>query len=197
MAAIHYGHCQCCGRRQKLPGGILSNHGYTVRAGFFEGVCMGAGHLPFEISKDLVETFIARAEERKAAIVAEIAGLRAPATGPKAWAHEYRPATWARGNRRSGYVWREVEIVETLHTYPKGDGTTYTFSRFHYVGLDKRENRIETYGGEKTIADVATKMNGARADAMGKTVAEIDQFIAWQKGRIANWKPAELEPIAK
>lgn len=40
--ATHSGECQCCGRKQKLPKGRLSNHGYTVEWGFFSGTCFGA-----------------------------------------------------------------------------------------------------------------------------------------------------------
>lgn len=55
MMTIHKGTCQICGRSQKLPGGVLSKHGYTTRWGFFEKVCPGSGHLPFEVSADMIE----------------------------------------------------------------------------------------------------------------------------------------------
>lgn len=49
--ATHKGICQCCGRLQKLPYGRLSQHGYTVTWGFFNGVCGGAEHLPLELDR--------------------------------------------------------------------------------------------------------------------------------------------------
>jgi len=60
--ATHYGICQACGAEQKLPNGTLSNHGYTVSWGFFEGVCPGSKKLPFELSCALVEQFINNAK---------------------------------------------------------------------------------------------------------------------------------------
>lgn len=37
--ATHQGECQICDRVQKLPNNVLSQHGYKVEFGFFNGVC--------------------------------------------------------------------------------------------------------------------------------------------------------------
>ena len=34
--ATHIGTCQCCGSQQKLPSGVLSNHGYTEESFYLE-----------------------------------------------------------------------------------------------------------------------------------------------------------------
>lgn len=60
--ATHSGHCQACGRLQKLPNGKLSKHGYTVEHGFFSGVCRGTNYLPFEQSCDQVRRYIGEAK---------------------------------------------------------------------------------------------------------------------------------------
>jgi hypothetical protein len=61
--ATHQGTCQCCGRLQKLPGGFLSKHGYTVDWGYFNGVCGGAHHLPLEQDRTIVDAFVVRLRE--------------------------------------------------------------------------------------------------------------------------------------
>ena len=52
MKAKHIGTCQICNAAQKLPGNRLASHGYTVRWGFFSGVCSGSNQLPLEQSCD-------------------------------------------------------------------------------------------------------------------------------------------------
>lgn len=59
MAATHKGTCQACGRLQKLPKGRLSNHGYTVDWGFFQGVCSGAKALPLEEDRSVLDATVA------------------------------------------------------------------------------------------------------------------------------------------
>lgn len=63
-AATHMGTCQCCGAQQKLPKGVLSQHGYTVDYGFFNGVCQGAGHAPFEENCDLAKRMLKSVEKQ-------------------------------------------------------------------------------------------------------------------------------------
>jgi hypothetical protein len=65
--ATHYGTCQLCGSLQKLPDGVLANHGYQVDWHQFHGICHGAGHPPFEQSKDFAEAQLKRSEEYLAA----------------------------------------------------------------------------------------------------------------------------------
>jgi hypothetical protein len=60
--ATHYGTCQLCGSLQKLPNGVLAIHGYQVDWNQFHGICHGAGHLPFEQSKDFAVDQLCRAE---------------------------------------------------------------------------------------------------------------------------------------
>ena len=51
----HRGICQVCGAQQAVNPGrqALANHGYTVKYGFFNGICSGAGHRPLELEKTL------------------------------------------------------------------------------------------------------------------------------------------------
>jgi len=124
MKATNKGTCQCCGSVQKLPSGVLSNHGYTVEFGWFNGTCQGAKHLPFEQSKELVEGFIGQAKSRLVAIVEEIESTRLSTASDLVWYQGYRPATWGR---KGGYFWRQAELREEVSVRP-----TYT-SRTYYI----------------------------------------------------------------
>ena len=73
MKATHRGHCQICGAQQKLPGGRLAKHGYSVEWNSFQGVCSGAGYLPFEQDISLIEAAIKHALERGAMLRDEAA----------------------------------------------------------------------------------------------------------------------------
>ena len=42
------GHCQCCGNDQAVVQGRMSHHGYTVRDGWFQGICRGLNYAPVE-----------------------------------------------------------------------------------------------------------------------------------------------------
>lgn len=57
--ATHYGTCQLCGSLQKLPNGVLANHGYQIHWHEFHGTCPGSGQLPFEVARDFAEYHIA------------------------------------------------------------------------------------------------------------------------------------------
>jgi hypothetical protein len=61
--ATHYGTCQLCGSLQKLPSGVLAQHGYQIHWHQFSGICKGSGHLPFEKSKCIAEAQIVLSEE--------------------------------------------------------------------------------------------------------------------------------------
>lgn len=61
--ATHYGTCQLCGSLQKLPNGVLANHGYQVEWNEYVGICRGSHHAPFELSKDLAEAEVQRCED--------------------------------------------------------------------------------------------------------------------------------------
>lgn len=188
--ATHTGTCQVCGAEQKLPGGTLSLHGYTVRWGFFSGTCRGAGHLPFELSKDLIESAIANAQAIAAGLRQGADALDADTTPAAVWVHEYRPATWE--NRTSAHVWRLIPLAELdVRTY----GTERTYYELRYVNsATKRTERVGDM--EASVNEAAHKANTRRATAMRREAADADQYVTWQQGRIADWQPQALKAIA-
>lgn len=66
------GHCQRCGRQQAVKQGTMAHHGYTVRNGWFNGVCSGNQFEPVERSRKTLDATVA-------AILKSTAELRAEA----------------------------------------------------------------------------------------------------------------------
>jgi hypothetical protein len=196
--ATHYGICQVCGSRQKLPNGVLAKHGYSVEYGFFNGVCFGAHHLPFEQSKDLVDRDIARCRQEIDRIAAYAALIRASTT--TIWIHEYRPATWEI--RRSSYVWVEhdvdkVEISGMRITFTNGLGKP---DRHDYYFSEKES--LELYSvnegaarDELRIKLTVRHMNEKRAQSLEAVIRSLENHITWQEIRIKDWEPKALDPI--
>jgi hypothetical protein len=67
--ATHFGTCQLCGSFQKLPGGVLADHGYNINWGSFVGVCSGSRRAPFEQDKSYAEAQVMRAKQILADLV--------------------------------------------------------------------------------------------------------------------------------
>jgi len=53
------GHCQCCGNDQAYTRGTIAQHGYTVKHGYFEGVCYGHQYAPLELDHTQTDRVIA------------------------------------------------------------------------------------------------------------------------------------------
>ncbi len=54
------GICQCCGNEQAVVNGFMSKHGYTVKNGWFNGVCSGERYAPMQVSRDQADRIIAQ-----------------------------------------------------------------------------------------------------------------------------------------
>ena len=174
MKATHKGHCQVCGAQQKLPNGVLSQHGYTVDWGFFNGVCQGAKHLPYEQSCDLVKESIEWAEAALASTIEEAAEIRA-LDDSHVWVEE-------RTNTGYGCFTKELRLVEV---------TKVEYSRVFWIGADGKERNTTTYtDGEQTPEQYVNELHAKRFD---RKVAGIKKYIEGQKVRVAEWKLSPLE----
>ena len=174
--ATHTGECQCCGRQQKLPGGSLSTHGYTKEHGFFQGICIGAGHLPFEQSKDLVERCIANAGKEidaRNAHKLEVAKLHEQTLGyVRHYSYGYTSTIKAK-------------IVQT---------DTHSFC---YETSDGKRNRIVQYSSDypKSAEECAKFCNARYSKEIDREIASVRTYIKWQQARAENWTPKALTPI--
>lgn len=191
MKATHSGSCQCCGSQQKLPNDRLSKHGYTVEYGWFNGVCRGAGHEPFEVSCKLIETFIKQAEEHKASIEAQIKKWNRTASEDACWIHAYRK-TERFGISR--YVWEYVPAFERQRVSSDGD---YKWNEFYVLPASQKLSRLDAYGSDKNLRQTCTEANRRYVKAtLVPALAQVTQYIAWQRERVANWQPHPEKLVA-
>jgi hypothetical protein len=182
------GHCQICGALQKLPKGGLSLHGYSVRWGFFSGICSGANHLPFEQSKDLIEDAIARALEEAKTKDAWADELNKPAVEARAWCEVYRERKQVRfSGEPTGYV--KVQGVIRRAEKP------HHGMSFIVTADDGREYYVHSNRASDTELDVATQQNRDHAKYVRGLARQLREYADWQTKRIQNWKPAALIPV--
>lgn len=194
--ATHSGECQICGRQQKLPGGHLSLHGYTKQWGFFNGVCPGAGELPLEQSKDLIEPIVETREAQLVSVRVEIEALKAGKLedGDVAWVNHYYSSRTERGY----YQWIKVEIVAEFVKWHDGksEGGSEGYFNFTYKVGDKTEKLNIDYQSSKSLDDARKSLNCRYAEySLDKTASQLASYIKWQRERLANWSVKPLSPV--
>lgn len=183
--ATHVGHCQVCGSLQKLPNGRLSKHGYTRRWGFFEGVCSGAGELPWEVDCSVAKRHLEWAESRVLQLT-QLAESTNQATDV-VWVHE-----WVENSRRRGaYVWRCLKPEECEFGGLSVD----------YLGQDGRRRRVATYDvsrdeESRQVAQIRY-LNAQRAAAYRKEAEQVQGYCKYQRARLAEWKPVPLTAVVE
>ncbi len=189
--ATHTGTCQICGSRQKLPKGKLSLHGYTKRWGFFNGICTGAEHLPFEQDISLIEGAIKNAQNRVFALNNEAAD-RLCSTDPSNVIDNHY---FSRANRIYGYSRVAGRIEERKVQGEKHTWTTFHFIANHVEDEGKKEWELRYAGQGYTLESVVSHLNKQEVHAINETIKQLETYIAWQKARILNWKPSALTLI--
>lgn len=92
------GHCQCCAREHAVRG-FVAQHGYTVKHGFFNGVCPGHEHQPMELDRSVTDsTAVAMrrlAEEKRATAQLYRTGELVPQTAPEGVWHKAKEVPFA------------------------------------------------------------------------------------------------------
>jgi len=177
MKATHYGECQLCGRKQRLPNSVLAKHGYAVQWNTFQGVCPGSGHAPYELSRDLLEVQAVLQEAR-------LIEQRAQATEARSlrdavWVREYIPATF--GVRHSSGVWHRLPLSEVTIEH----GTVV------WTANNGKRHVERTYGG----GDIVVALNARRAEAFAHDAEKTLQYIKWLRARRTAWKLKTLTPV--
>ncbi len=189
--ATHRGSCQICGRIQKLPGELLSKHGYTVEWNMFNGTCRGSSHLPFEKSCELIPPMIQSARERRNGLIEFQKELLAtPVEGTReAWVEVYR-----RTGRMSSYQWMKVLVVFTEHT----GQNDYKWLTAQYKHPDKETpERLDGIGYPQIGKEIEfiQKLNLKRAQALDPEIRRLAEYIKWQENRLEMWKEQPLLPL--
>ena len=197
--ATHSGHCQLCGHFQKLPNGRLSLHGYEVRWHAFVGDCPGSRYLPFEVSIDQIEAAIERSIEAAKRLREHEPQVRAD-RNPKGvamtvYASDCRNvSTWERLNSyafdsRSSSVSARGDLTKV------GEKIEFRFTRggveyVYEMGFSQGVNKTTT------VESIVAKLSAREADEMLRNAKNHDEYVAWQRGRIAGWKPHPEKLVA-
>jgi hypothetical protein len=188
------GTCQLCGHFQKLPNDRLSLHGYTVRWNCFVGDCPGSRGLPFEVSIDLIEGAIARqisyAKELRANAPKVRASRDPKNVSVRVYASDVRRVD--DGKRAPGLFGDEssAKIVGDLAKTEAGIDFRFTRNGTEY------RYAMNVYGSVN-LDDFVAELRGKQADALLAQAKNCDEYVAWQRGRIAGWKaqPEKLVPV--
>ena len=180
MKAKYSGECQICGRNQKLPNELLSNHGYSVDYGFFSGICQGAKYQPFEKSCDLIAGVVEQVKVQIQTVKDRIKSLENNLHNTKNVRIQiYCPIIFKYRSIR-------VDVI----------GRDNGFGAEEYFGVTEKgeEHKISHYGygGIKAVTE---KLWNAEIRESQSQVRGMEQYVVWQNKRMANWKPKELKEI--
>ena len=70
------GNCPCCGKGQAvMADGRMSQHGYTVDNGWFNGVCSGYRYEPMQVQRAVTDNIVASVRDEVIALVQEANGI--------------------------------------------------------------------------------------------------------------------------
>ena len=203
--ATHSGTCQGCGHHQKLPGGKLSLHGYTVQWGFFSGTCDGARELPYELSCDYCKKCIVRATASREALLESAKNYRRVITEPVA---DHVSINMGYDRRACKSIYKHLsnvrieEVREILHAdTPHAYENVKLNVTFEHEGetkvVDLRGNN-QTFAHNyqiETALDAAKALNEQSAVGCDQRAAQMLSYIKWQQERVNNWKLKELTPV--
>lgn len=185
--ATHTGHCQMCGRKQKLPNGVIAKHGYVVKGyGYFVGTCPGSGHKPYEQTCELLvsmEPSIVYSVQSQKDKIAELAIEPYSATDCPVVIYERY-----KGNR---VIWTEVREIRHENTY--SDGTVRVHYTYEYM-QDGAWKALEFYKtGEVLAARYFTDIHVN--NVLTPNLKGAQQYLAWCKKKIVDWKLSPLEAV--
>lgn len=185
--ATHNGTCQNCERKQKLPDGMLSKHGYQVAGyGFFNGVCWAAGELPYEMSCDCIKNkIIPMLQTHITNLTAFKKKLMKPATEPKGY--------W-QVSMGFMYIWQKIElviseqgnqemIIPASNNRPAKHWPVSCYSCYFKAG--------------KTLLETATNMNKYYSEKIQQEIRYTKRQLEHQQKRVVEWKIRPLELINK
>lgn len=181
MAAEYFGACQICGREQKAHPHAIAKHGYTIRNGWQQGACFGSGGKPYEVSCDLIDAAIERAERyivETTELIASIKKNPLPGGTTQALRTEYT---------RMGTLSYPVAVTVKL------DETTGL-----PVAVDSKDQAVKEwmhYDGVKTVEAAVAELAKEWIKRLRRYIKETEFSLDYMRDRKARWKPAELRPV--
>lgn len=170
IKATHQGTCQVCGRTQKLPGGVVAKHGYTVQGwygstGSFMGTCKGSGKKPLEVACDWLDQHIALIREDIAAEQIKISMV-------------YAGAAVGTSGMSGSYRFGQVVFEQGEYRYYVGDTL---------VPLELKEGQ--------SVADRCIEKSRWTLDKAQGFIRKCEAVITELQERIATWQPQPLQPL--
>lgn len=173
-----------------LPAGRLSNHGYTVKWGFFSGVCTGSFQLPFEQSCALIADAVRKMEENIAQVSSHCDDLE----NIESAVNQLGAATVHVYPRHGHeYFWKDCPVINFAKHDLEGGHSYYSCD---YV-FEERAHKIEAYDksfGFSSPAHWVHFLNCKYAAHLRKQNSQRRDWVTWQKNRLANWAPKPLTP---
>lgn len=185
--ATHQGECQICDRVQKLPNNVLSQHGYKVEFGFFNGVCPGSKHKPYELSCELIKEVIPSVVKYLEGLYEQKVNLSKPAL-----THDCFNYIWVKGSNgmRGSYQWKKGAL--TIEKKDNGNG-------YHWeeIIFCSDESFIEVINDkELNLLGLATELNTQYANKfLTPLIKQTEGEIKRLERKINDWKLQDLKPI--
>jgi hypothetical protein len=210
------GNCQCCGRSQAVVGGgLMSKHGYTVKGGWFEGVCSGDRYSPMQVSRthtdEIVESVRAEVVTLKSNLVLMKSGKLKPTTasgGRKLVDGKFVEITvpfaeaesWEQRNAMQGMIYRTESRIRAGESF--ADMMEKLVNSVHGTALTQEKKAPKTVyisGGEQRTNDsgavlVASYQEGARV-YYKYTRPNGSVFSNWMSSR--SWRALSLVGVEK
>lgn len=191
----HMGECQGCGRRQMLPGGVLSNHGYTVQWQMFVGTCPGSGRRPYEESCEYCKQCIERAKEQVVQLekqfkVVEAEPLANPIKGVSV------------NGKDSRGLHKEIRLSEAELFYDPEYVDSWgrkgaVFVRATDGKVYYKDPAINESHANRVMQEIFEKTHKRNIYKITSQIANVQKYIQWQEKRVADWKPVDPVKIER
>lgn len=201
----HRGHCQICGRLQAAHNvsNTLAKHGYTVDFGFFNGVCPGAEHLPFEKSCDLIPPIAARLDDSAIALRQQAASIREFKAGfYPTHDHMFGNAFGSKFIRKNADGTFQRVVYEYLDAWQRKAGRKPEIkieddAVAHLVEYFKYRNATPAECS-KICEEMFRESAERRAKELDREAQRTDDFAAMLRAKVATFIPnAPLVPVEK
>ena len=197
MKATHYGECQICGRKMKAPYGELSNHGYTIENGYFNGSCHGSHELPFEKDRSVLgnviedySKFIDNKEQYMQDVAIGKQKYKVPVHVQVGYSSPKKIWVDFVSVRNESYAWDEDKTFEVFLINPKEiQGELWRFNRKYSLnddGLIQYVNNEDDYytGKERYRLKLSYELNNYK------------NLLTELRNRYNSWEIKELDPVA-
>ena len=181
--ATHTGHCQICNNIHKVDPttGLLADHGYTVKYGFFMGSCYGARFQPIETSRNRIQDAITDAQQYVAIKNEKIDRLQSE-ENRTVYLDMYIKRLHKRKNVCGKLTERNNQFVivfsagDALEQYPEGMEYCTNYSNTSIYDQVQLINRLYVTGLQNNVS---------------MTLEHIERL----KNRYDHWKPGKLAPV--